>query len=343
MNFTITELALVSYSPQRRKSILSDLTTKPTLWGSLWQGIMIQLGTSRKVLLSRGGRVGGGILPRGGSGVLGRPEEMDKNVQAIQVVKTESVFRMAPTQAIQTTKLGAAVQDLAIKEEKLVKVTAGARSGIQSIFGIITSVLNGVDHTIDWIYKCFRGKDQALDLTSKAKEIFSSAEQLKSTAVTDLITTSKRAQHTAQEKAIELVGEKNMDGVVGNVVATGKVVKGGSRWLRDGYHKMMAKRWAGDEFEMVVPRRRMDEKAIRGEWAKVLLEAEALLVSVESARSRHCSCDHSSYCLHHWFLYRRSLWTSTTKHSIDNGSFRKVAYGIGYVQSGIGTEGESDG
>jgi hypothetical protein len=56
-NFTAMELADAARSSARRKAVYGDVSNRnPTLWVDMWQTIMLHLGESHRVLLTRNGR-----------------------------------------------------------------------------------------------------------------------------------------------------------------------------------------------------------------------------------------------------------------------------------------------
>lgn len=159
------ELADVARSSARRKAVYGDVSNRnPTLWVDMWQTIMLHLGESHRVLLTRNGRTIPAAIIQPAA-----PSSAQPDAHAIQI-KQDDIFRPAARAAaaappnkgvawLQTvislstsigTSISAALLPLVRKAPVVVpKQVDGAVAKIQAVKPAVKSEVQHVQETLE--------------------------------------------------------------------------------------------------------------------------------------------------------------------------------------------------
>lgn len=286
--FTALELADRSHQAENRKRVFDDLSTKPTAWTSLYQGCIAQLGKSYHRLYTRGGRLtsaSGG----GSSTSATASKEPLTGIPTAQMRQVQSVFYVPPS----ATKPAALVDQVKATDAKIVELAAAGISYIRQRAPTKDTLGHAGEKALEWIspleaHVPEQVKPVVKSITEGAETARHRVESVGQSlqGATDAV--SSTVHSVAAEVAKPANKEWRQHGLYPAVARlTEKIApRGGSVrswvdrvvscvdwWLRPCFDwsiyradSAFARRWAADEIEFVLPRRRIDADLLRSRF-----------------------------------------------------------------------------
>lgn len=274
LNFTLNELVDISFQPSRRQAILGDLSSKPTLWQGLCQGILVQLKISDTILSNRNGV----IRPVTTIGAPASSIGMSSAFPALPVEQPErSVFiRSPPTSKLQANEMK--LLAAATSADATVAETASTASTL------MTTVVSRATSTLSSLVSLFAFDKE----DSKPVQVIESAKSAVAAKSNEVIKAHPHVQSAVESLKSSGQQVKSVIGVLrGEESPAGQAVVAvqPSHWLPEiqgvkqvlhigvvawekleaGYEPWVAERWARDQVDRVLPRRRLDVNAVKGE------------------------------------------------------------------------------
>ncbi|GHJ87170.1 hypothetical protein NliqN6_3572 [Naganishia liquefaciens] len=274
--FTALELADRSHQAENRKRVFDDLSTKPTAWTSLFQGCMTQLGKSYQRLVARGGRLAAASASATASSTAPARGPVT-SIPTAQARQVESVFYVPPSQ----TKPAALVDGVKATDARLASL---ASTGISYLRQRAPHAKEALGHAgeraLEWIspLEARVPEDVKRPVVKTLTEAGEAARQGAESVKQSVEATKGRLGEVAAQVAKPVVdAEWRSKGLwplfdrCFNVVAPrGGFRRAGVDWCMRRVERFMrrverafARRWAADEIEFVLPRRRIDADLFR--------------------------------------------------------------------------------
>ncbi len=250
LQFTMQAVADLAFQAGRRERVFADISGNPTLWDKLWRGLMLQLGRSYQNLQTQGGRYGGATAATSSPA---SSSATTASASAIQVRENPNVFKATylppkPT-AAQRTEQAAARWDRAL---------------VAGVYGAYTQA-DALARRAAWTVwqRALPTVEAQVQKRPAVKALEDRAVQATQTAVARVGQVRELAQNPGAVAA--QLGESSRSVVVVPKGIWTAYVEPGVKILRDAGDEVLAQRWARDEVELVMSRRKLDEHGIKGE------------------------------------------------------------------------------
>jgi hypothetical protein len=265
--FTALELADRSHQTENRKRVFDDISTKPTAWTRLFQGCISQLSKSYRILYTRGGRLS---APASGGNDTSRVRVPLTGIPSAQVKEVQSVFYVPPN----TTKPAALVDQVKQTDAKLGDLASAGLTYLRQRVPTKEAVEHAGEKALSWISPLEAHVPQQVvkpikDSASTAKQAVENLQQ-QVQATTSAV--SVRASTVAEQISKPVNAEWRQKGlypVVWSWVDRFAPEDSVRRQVGERFvyrvETAFARRWARDELDFVLPRRRIDADLIKGE------------------------------------------------------------------------------
>ncbi|KAJ9100347.1 hypothetical protein QFC20_005480 [Naganishia adeliensis] len=268
LTFTALELADRSHQVDNRKRVFDDLSTKPTAWTNLYQGCISQLNKSYNRLYTRGGRLSA-PASSGSSGASSRSPLT--SIPTAQVKQVQSVFYVPPS----ATKPAALVDQVKATDAKIVDMAAAGLSYIRQRAPNKDTLEHVGEKALSWIspleeHMPAQAKPVIKSITDGAETAKHKVEdvqhqlQATSSAVTSKISSvatqvAKPADKEWRERGLYPVIGRWMD----RIAPRNSLQRDLAEQFVYRVDSAFARRWALDEIDFVLPRRRIDADLMR--------------------------------------------------------------------------------
>ncbi|KAJ9093561.1 hypothetical protein QFC19_008288 [Naganishia cerealis] len=269
LTFTALELADRSHQAANRKRVFEDLSTKPTAWTRLFQGCITQLSKSYRILYTRGGRLG---APASGANEAARVKVPLTNIPSAQVKQVQSVFYVPPT----ATKPAALVEQVKQTDAKLVDMATAGLTYLRQRVPTKDTVEHAGEKALSWISPLEEHLPERVvkPVVDSLKESASTAkhavENLQHQVQATSSAVSTRASAVVEQVSKPIDTEWRHKGLYPVVRSwVDRVAPGDSIQRRAGerfiyrVETAFARRWARDELDFVLPRRKIDADLIK--------------------------------------------------------------------------------
>lgn len=264
-NFTAFEWADRGLQSSRRKAVLEDLSDKPTAWNNLWNGLISQIGKSLQILQTRNGKLSS-TAPAAPVSVPASIPTLTTNRERAPAVRSLA----GPGISKQVNGTTEKAEQAAITVSNAVASSwTAAQPSIDSLVKRTTSVISPYTGNL------IENNPTAQAIVKRAEDVKASVEGVK-----QQIQTLQGKASEANEKAKTMMegktwwrrqwNENKSAWRAKNLM--GKVAVDTGDWVE----RVFARRWAEEEIESVLPRRKIDECLIRSEsWISLSNRAVA--------------------------------------------------------------------
>ncbi len=246
----------MSFQAGRRELVFADIGGKPTLWNQLWRGLMLHFGKSYQRLSTRGGRL-----------VIAAPSSASTAtivpVQPLQVKEASNVF--------QTSAIPAKVSPVRQAENTALRIDQVFLNGVDGLYIGFQRVLS-----LPWLaaYRAWEKLLPSLEAQAEARPAIKAVQNDIIEAKGVLVTKAQLAIAAAQDPA-QTVG--SLLESKSPIVATpagwwNAYVQPVTKQGWDVVTAVLARRWALDEINFVLARRRLDVYAVKGEGFDVVAD-----------------------------------------------------------------------
>ena len=267
--FTALELADRSHQAENRKRVFDDLSTKPTAWTSLYQGCIAQLGKSYQRLSTRGGRLAPATTTASASAAHTSKQPLT-SIPTAQPRQVQSVFYVPP----EATKPAALVDGVKATDARLVELASAGISYIRQRAAPKTKDALGHagERALEWISPLEKRvpEDMKRPVVKTLTEAGETARQGVESLHKSLEVTKERVQAVAAQVAKPADEEWRRKGLwpvvdrwTNRIAPPGSWRRGWAEWFMRRVEGAFARRWAADEIEFVLPRRRIDADLFR--------------------------------------------------------------------------------
>lgn len=249
----------------RRKAVLEDLSDKPTAWNSLWNGLVSQIGKSLQILQTRNGKLSS-TAPAAPVSVPASIPTLTTNRERAPAVRSLA----GPGIVKQVSGTTEKAEQAAITVSNAVASSwTAAQPSIDSLVKRTTSVISPYTGNL------IENNPTAQAIVKRAEDVKAGVEGVK-----QQIQTLQGKASEANEKAKTMMegktwwrrqwNENKSAWRAKNLM--GKVAVDTGDWVE----RVFARRWAEEEIESVLPRRKIDECLIRSEsWISLSNRAVA--------------------------------------------------------------------
>lgn len=246
--------------------MFDDLSTKPTAWTSLYQGCIAQLGKSYQRLLTRGGRLAPASMSASGGHTSKQPLTSIPTAQPRQV---QSVFYVPP----EATKPAALVDGVKATDARLVELASAGISYIRQRAPKTKEALGHAgERALEWMSPLEKRvpEDMKRPVVKTLTEAGETARQGVESVHKSLEITKERVQAVAAQVAKPADEEWRQRGLwpvvdrwTNRVAPPDSWRRAWVEWFMRRVEGAFARRWAADEVEFVLPRRRIDADLFR--------------------------------------------------------------------------------
>lgn len=277
----MNEIRDVSYNSERRQAILGDLSSKPTLWQALSQGLLGQLKTSLSILTNRNSAAAGSVPSAAPAANTSTPSPF----QTLPIEKLEKPVFLRPTPA--SPLQASEAQVVAVSQAIDDKVTATTQA-MTSVPDLVSRAKRIGGQVIGRLAFDQEKAGQVVKrIESKASEAVGSSQVAANASaslgqVVHSLQPIARQATNAGHRALEVVQQiKASDKPLAtqglemalrshwlnDVAVFGQAIRGGiNAWERtqDVCEPWVAKQWARSKVLQALPRRQVDVNAIKG-------------------------------------------------------------------------------
>ncbi|KAJ9100562.1 hypothetical protein QFC21_003605 [Naganishia friedmannii] len=260
LTFTARELADRSHQTENRKRVFDDISTKPTAWTRLFQGCISQLNKSYRKLYTRGGRL---AAPTSGGNDTSRVRVPLTGIPSAQVKDVQSVFYVPPS----TTKPAALVEQVKQTDAKLVDLASASLTYLRQRVPTKETVEHAGEKVLSWISPLEAHIPQQVvkpikDSASTAKHAVENLQQQVQATTSAVSVRASNVVEQVSKPANTEWRQKGLYPVVWSWVYRAAPEgtahrKAGERFVYR-VETAFARRWARDELDFVLPRRRID-------------------------------------------------------------------------------------
>lgn len=271
--FTALELADRSLQTDNRKRVFDDISTKPTAWTRLFQGCISQLSKSYRILYTRGGRL---AAPASSGNDTSSVRVPLTGIPSAQVKEVQTVFYVPPN----TTKPAALVEQVKQTDAKLVDLATASLTYLRQRVPTKETIEHVGDKALSWISPLEAHMPQ--QVVNPIKESASTAkhavENLQQQVHATTSAVSVRASTVVEQVSKPANAEWRQKGLypvvwswVERVAPEGSVRRQAGERFVYRVEATFARRWARDELDFVLPRRRIDADLIKGKNEQALI------------------------------------------------------------------------
>jgi hypothetical protein len=240
----------MSFQAGRRERIFADINGKPTLWNQLWRGLMLHFGKSYQRLSTRGGRLVVATTSSSAAVVVSSAAAQPVQVKEKQNVYQTSVVTVNPSQIQQVERTAQRMDQVIV-------------SGVNNLYVGVQRLASGTSVVV---YQALQKLLPTLEAQFETRPTIKAIQNDIIEAKEMLIAKAQMVKSVAQDptQAVESLVESKSPVVATPIgwwnVYVGPVIKRGM----DTVTAVLARRWALDEINFVLARRRLDVYAVKG-------------------------------------------------------------------------------
>ena len=254
-NFTAFEWADRAQQATRRKAVLEDISTKPTAWINLWNGLSYQLDKSLNILRTRNGKLS--------AAPPSQPVTAPPTIPTLSASKERApaVRTLAPSMIAKVENATEKAEQAASTVSNVIASSwSAAKPGLTTLVKRTGSALS--PFTDDLV----QNVPAAQAVVKRANDVKAGVEGMKSQIQTlqgRAIEANEKAKTTIESKTWwRAQWNDNKDKIRARGFWGGLAVDTG-----DKVERVLARRWAEEEIDSVLPRRKIDLGLIRSEPA----------------------------------------------------------------------------